>query len=155
MEELKLNHCQSEDPEFKYNKTLGVVIGIDNYDKLVNQNGDKLFKRGIDSAGQTILEVKKCFTDLQFDEIRTYFNMTHVSLKMALKKLIKDLKKAQENSNTANFLAASLAYNQEEYDKAIEFADKIIAIPYTPSKEALDNFDQKKSFNKILDLISE
>ena len=41
------------------------------------------------------------------------------------------------------------------FDKAIEFANKIIAIPYAPSKEALDNFDQKKSFNKILNLISE
>ena len=41
------------------------------------------------------------------------------------------------------------------FDKAIEFANKTILIPYTPSKEALDNFDQKKSFNKILDLINE
>jgi hypothetical protein len=41
------------------------------------------------------------------------------------------------------------------FDKAIEFANKTIETPYTPSKEALDNFDQKKSFNKILDLINE
>ena len=41
------------------------------------------------------------------------------------------------------------------FDKAIEFADKTIATPYLPSKEALDNFDQKKSFNKILNLINE
>jgi len=41
------------------------------------------------------------------------------------------------------------------FDKAIEFANKTITVPYAPSKEALDNFDQKKSFNKILDLISE
>jgi len=41
------------------------------------------------------------------------------------------------------------------FDTAIEFADKIITTPYLPSKEALDNFDQKKSFNKILNLINE
>ena len=41
------------------------------------------------------------------------------------------------------------------FDKAIEFATQITTIPYTPSIEALENFDQKKSFNKILDLINE
>jgi hypothetical protein len=40
--------------------------------------------------------------------------------------------------------------DKDWFNKAIQFAEQVAEIPYIPSQEAIDNFDQQRSMSRLI-----